>query len=61
VIDSPDQLAEGLTRAIATHAATYKPVQEELFSYSFDLTETPSSVRAANVVIALCQQWSTAR
>jgi hypothetical protein len=61
VIERPDQLADGLARAIATHDVVYAPVQKELFSYSFDLTDTPSSVRAANVVTGLCREWSKAR
>lgn len=49
------ETAEGLDWAIAAaqdeHVSDYRQVQEELFEYSFDLTDEPSSLRAAR---ALC-------
>jgi len=52
VITHPDQLPEALDRAEELHEDTYKPVQERLFSESFDLTNTPSSTRAAEAIVA---------
>jgi hypothetical protein len=53
VIGSPSELAEGLRLAIDSHRQTYKAVQEEIFARTFDLTATPSSQRAAEVLAAL--------
>lgn len=53
VITSPDELGAGLRRAIDTHASTYMPVQQEMFARSFDLTDKPSSQRAAAVLMQL--------
>jgi hypothetical protein len=36
--------------AQARHADLYRPIQQELFDYSFDLTDEPSSQRAARAV-----------
>lgn len=44
-------LGEALAHARASHAA-YRPAQEAMFDYTFDLQETPSSVRAAEAVAA---------
>lgn len=57
VIERPEELGEGLQRAVETHAARYAPVQRELFAYSFDLTDTPSSTRAAAVIVGLAAKW----
>lgn len=43
-------LGSALDQAFASHAQ-YRPVQERLFSYSFDLTEVPSSTRAARAIL----------
>lgn len=51
VIDDPAHLGEALAHARASHAA-YRPTQEAMFDYTFDLRETPSSVRAADAVAA---------
>jgi len=50
VIEEVGDLGDALTRSLEGHAATYRPVQEALFDYSFDLTEEPSSVRAARAL-----------
>jgi len=50
VIESVDQLGEGLARARSEFEATYRSVQERLFAHSFDLTDEPSAVRAARVI-----------
>ena len=44
------QLGTALEQAFASHAQ-YRPVQERLFAYSFDLTDTPSSTRAARAIL----------
>lgn len=53
VIENPDDLREGLARTIARHAALYRPVQEQIFARTFDLTEEPSSARAAREILRL--------
>lgn len=50
VIDDPAALPDALARAEALHREKFRPVQEDLFADSFDLAETPSSVRAADVI-----------
>ncbi len=56
VVDDLARLEDALEQAAARHAETYAPVQRELFAYSFDLTDRPSSERAAEVVAALLAQ-----
>lgn len=53
VIDNPAHLAEGLKRAFDSHDRSYRPVQEHMFAHSFDLTDQPSSRRAAGVLAKL--------
>lgn len=53
VIERPEELGEGLKAAVETHATRYAPVQRELFAYSFDLADTPSSQRAAAAIAGL--------
>lgn len=50
VIRDIAQLPWALEAAAAQHATRYAPIQRELFDYSFDLTDEPSSVRAARAV-----------
>jgi hypothetical protein len=50
VIDDVSQLGEALTRASHDHAALYAPLQRELFDRSIDLTDEPSSLRAARAL-----------
>jgi CDP-glycerol glycerophosphotransferase (TagB/SpsB family) len=50
VIESPAALGPALETSRAEHASRYAPVQRELFDYSFDLTDEPSSVRAARAL-----------
>lgn len=50
VIEEVGELGEALARSREGHAATYRPVQEALFDYSFDLTDEPSSERAARAL-----------
>ena len=51
VIVSPDQLSAALSRAEDLHETHYRRIQEEMFAESFDLTNTPSSVRAAMAIV----------
>jgi hypothetical protein len=39
-----------LETACAEHSSRYRQIQQALFAYSFDLTEEPSSDRAARAV-----------
>ena len=50
VIDTVGELGGVLARARDDHAAHYRTEQQALFDYSFDLTDEPSSVRAARAV-----------
>lgn len=50
VIDSPQQLARGLREARETHATYYLATQQAMLARSFDLTDVPSSQRAAEVL-----------
>ena len=50
VIASADGLGAALDRAVQQHDATYRTVQAELFGYTFDLTDEPSSQRAARAI-----------
>ncbi|EIZ79310.1 hypothetical protein WSK_2156 [Novosphingobium sp. Rr 2-17] len=56
VITSSHQLPAALERADALHADRYRAVQEDLFAQSFDLTNTPSSIRAAQAVSAFVER-----
>ncbi|WP_395336165.1 hypothetical protein WBP06_19030 [Novosphingobium sp. BL-8H] len=58
VIGSPDELPAAIERAGALHARHYRQVQEDLFARSFDLTTTPSSVRAAEAIAAFVERRS---
>jgi hypothetical protein len=50
VIEDVAALGPALAEARAAHASVWAPVQERLFRYSFDLTGTPSSERAAEAI-----------
>jgi hypothetical protein len=50
VLDDVGDLGVALAGAGQEHVAHYRAVQQRLFSDSFDLTATPSSVRAAWVI-----------
>jgi CDP-glycerol glycerophosphotransferase (TagB/SpsB family) len=52
VIEEVAQLGEALAAARADHATIYASRQRRLFDYSFDLTDEPSSVRAARALAA---------
>jgi len=53
VIDSVEQLGEGLDRARADFETVYRPIQQRLFAHSFDLTDEPSAVRAARAIATI--------
>lgn len=53
VISDVRDLDRGLEEAVADHPARYGPVQRRLFDHTFDLTNEPSSVRAARVIARL--------
>jgi hypothetical protein len=50
VIERVDELGEALARAVQDHGTVWKPVQQAMFDESFDLTDEPSSQRAARAV-----------
>ena len=50
VIEATAELDTALAHAHSDHAATYRDVQKALFDASFDLTEEPSSRRAARAL-----------
>ncbi|HEY3696470.1 hypothetical protein [Phenylobacterium sp.] len=51
VIEDVADLGAALSRARDEHASIHRPVQEALFAYTFDLTEEPSSERAARALM----------
>lgn len=50
VIQRVEDLEHGLATAQLRHRIEYQKAQENLFRFTFDLTSTPSSVRAAEAV-----------
>jgi hypothetical protein len=50
VIETAGELGATLEQASAEHAMAYRPIQQAMFDASFDLTDEPSSVRAARAV-----------
>ncbi len=50
VIESTDELGAALDRAAARHQSIYKAAQNTLFDYTFNLTDEPSSRRAARAI-----------
>ena len=50
VIDDPADLGTALAQAQRDHQSLYRPIQQAMFDYSFDLTEEPSSARAARAL-----------
>ena len=53
VVNDVDHLEAALDAAQAEYATRYAPIQRELFAYTFDLTATPSSQRAAAAILAM--------
>jgi len=50
VIEGAAELGGALAQARAEQPWRYAPIQREMFDYSFDLTQEPSSLRAARAV-----------
>jgi hypothetical protein len=50
VIDDPADLGAALAQARQNHESVYRPIQQAMFDYSFELTEEPSSARAARAL-----------
>jgi hypothetical protein len=50
VIEQPAQIEAGLRESLDQFEGHYRPIQKKLFDHSFDLNETPSSRRAAEVI-----------
>ncbi len=50
VIDDPERLDDALSEAIRDPGGRYAAAQKQLFDDTFDLTDTPSSLRAAAAV-----------
>ena len=62
VIRDVASLGPALDRARNDQQSYYRPIQEQMFNYSFDLTETPSSKRAAQAVATLAGlDWPVTR
>lgn len=58
VIESVGGLDAAIADSRAHHASRYRSVQDDLFRYTFDLTDEPSSRRAARTLIALLSDHS---
>lgn len=58
VIASVDELGAALACAEVRHKTHYRQVQTDLFNYTFDLREEPSSSRAAGVIARLLAERS---
>jgi hypothetical protein len=58
VIRSATELASALDEAINQHGQVYRPIQKSLFDYTFDLTDEPSSARAARAIIGFLGEKS---
>ncbi len=50
VVEDVADLGAALAQAREDHDTVYRPIQEAAFAYSFDLTDEPSSERAARAV-----------
>lgn len=56
VINDPARLGEALAEAIRDPGGRYAAAQKQLFDATFDLTETPSAIRAALAVARVAGQ-----
>jgi len=54
VLNDVSDLGGALASAPADHDRLYRPIQQAMFEESFDLTDEPSSVRAARAVARFC-------
>jgi CDP-glycerol glycerophosphotransferase (TagB/SpsB family) len=53
VIETIDRLDAALDQAIRDHDVLYRPIQEQLFGYTFDLAAEPSAQRAARAILKI--------
>lgn len=53
VIETIERLDEALDQAVAAHSYLYRPIQEQLFGYTFDLGTEPSALRAARAILEI--------
>jgi CDP-glycerol glycerophosphotransferase (TagB/SpsB family) len=53
VVEDMGQFERALRFAVEDHPDVYRPIQEELFAHSFDLSDEPSSLRAARAIAHL--------
>jgi hypothetical protein len=53
VVDDMREFEQALRFSVEDHPDVYRPIQEELFAYSFDLSDEPSSQRAARAIAGL--------
>ncbi len=51
VIEGPEQLTAGLRQTLDQHARTFLPIQQQMRARSFDVSERPSSQRAAEALM----------
>lgn len=61
VIDDVGRLGDALSGAHAEHRSIYQPLQQQMLRYTFELSDTPSSVRAARAIMEVAGSGSTAR
>jgi hypothetical protein len=55
VCNDMSDLGSALERAVSDHETTYRPIQQKLFDYTFDLTAQPSAQRAAHKLLQLAE------
>jgi hypothetical protein len=55
VVDDMADFGRLLAETQRLHADIYKPIQQRMFDRSFDLTDEPSSLRAARAIAMLCE------
>jgi hypothetical protein len=56
VIERPEQLAAGLRHALDSHADGYLPIQQQMRARSFDVSDRPSSQRAAEALLQFMER-----
>jgi hypothetical protein len=56
VIDTAKALGSALNEAVSNHETRYRPIQQALFAYTFDLQDMPSAVRAAAAITRLAEE-----
>jgi hypothetical protein len=61
VIESIKDLETALGKASTDHERVYRSIQRALFDHTFDLTNEPSSRRAANVISSLVRPGNAAK